>query len=106
MIEVGALALVILVLAISTLLLRRRRASRPEERYARRWFLADGTRSGHRVRSHAAANGLHRRQYVRVLHGSILRFHDELYRLAGGDWIHFTDWHGDPDEQLDGSGTR
>lgn len=34
------------------------------------------------------------------------RLHRELCRLEHGDWVHFTDWEGDPDERLDGPGTE
>jgi phosphatidylserine/phosphatidylglycerophosphate/cardiolipin synthase-like enzyme len=34
------------------------------------------------------------------------RLYRELCRLEPGDWIHLTDWEGDPDERLDGPGTE
>jgi phosphatidylserine/phosphatidylglycerophosphate/cardiolipin synthase-like enzyme len=34
------------------------------------------------------------------------RLHRELRRLERGDWVHLTDWEGDPDERLDGPGTE
>ena len=34
------------------------------------------------------------------------RLHRELCRLERGDWVHLTDWEGDPDERLDGPGTE
>ncbi|HEX2053520.1 MAG TPA: phospholipase D family protein [Actinomycetota bacterium] len=46
---------------------------------------------------------------VRVLvHGATYfeRLHTELSRLQQNDWIHFTDWEGDPDERLGGPGTE
>ena len=46
---------------------------------------------------------------VRVLvHGSdyFARLLSVLNALGHGDWIHFTDWRGDPDERLAGSGTE
>jgi phosphatidylserine/phosphatidylglycerophosphate/cardiolipin synthase-like enzyme len=46
---------------------------------------------------------------VRVLvHGAEYypRLLDSLNDLRAGDWIHFTDWRGDPDERLDGPGTE
>ena len=33
------------------------------------------------------------------------RLYDALSTLEDGDWIHFTDWEGDPDERLAGPGT-
>jgi phosphatidylserine/phosphatidylglycerophosphate/cardiolipin synthase-like enzyme len=46
---------------------------------------------------------------VRVLiHGA--EYYSRLYSFlrvtTGGEWIHFTDWRGDPDERLDGPGTE
>ena len=46
---------------------------------------------------------------VRVLiHGAeyFPRLHSSLSGLDRDDWIHFTDWRGDPDERLDGPGTE
>ena len=46
---------------------------------------------------------------VRVLvHGAeyFPRLHACLSGLDRDDWIHFTDWRGDPDERLDGPGTE
>jgi phosphatidylserine/phosphatidylglycerophosphate/cardiolipin synthase-like enzyme len=46
---------------------------------------------------------------VRLLvHGAeyFARLLEELNRLNGDDWVHFTDWRGDPDERLDGPGTE
>jgi phosphatidylserine/phosphatidylglycerophosphate/cardiolipin synthase-like enzyme len=46
---------------------------------------------------------------VRVLvHGAeyFTRLLEELNRLNRDDWVHFTDWRGDPDERLDGPGTE
>lgn len=46
---------------------------------------------------------------VRVLvHGATYfqRLHEELGRMTAGDWVHFTDWEGDPDERLAGPGTE
>jgi phosphatidylserine/phosphatidylglycerophosphate/cardiolipin synthase-like enzyme len=34
------------------------------------------------------------------------RLHRELRGLERGDWVHLTDWEGDPDERLDGPGTE
>lgn len=34
------------------------------------------------------------------------RLYEELCGLDKDDWIHFTDWRGDPDERLDGPGTE
>jgi phosphatidylserine/phosphatidylglycerophosphate/cardiolipin synthase-like enzyme len=34
------------------------------------------------------------------------RLYDELRMLEEGDWVHFTDWEGDPDERLVGAGTE
>jgi phosphatidylserine/phosphatidylglycerophosphate/cardiolipin synthase-like enzyme len=33
------------------------------------------------------------------------RLYDALSELHAGDWVHFTDWEGDPDERLAGPGT-
>jgi phosphatidylserine/phosphatidylglycerophosphate/cardiolipin synthase-like enzyme len=33
------------------------------------------------------------------------RLYETLCSLQAGDWVHFTDWRGDPDERLDGEGT-
>src|SRR3954447_20182223 len=46
---------------------------------------------------------------VRVLvHGAeyFPRLHHALCSLQRDDWIHFTDWRGDPDERLNGPGTE
>jgi phosphatidylserine/phosphatidylglycerophosphate/cardiolipin synthase-like enzyme len=34
------------------------------------------------------------------------RLYDELRTLEADDWVHFTDWEGDPDELLVGAGTE
>ena len=34
------------------------------------------------------------------------RLYEELCQLGPDDWVHFTDWEGDPDERLDGPGTE
>ena len=34
------------------------------------------------------------------------RLYRELCRMEPGDWVHLTDWEGDPDQQLDGPGTE
>jgi phosphatidylserine/phosphatidylglycerophosphate/cardiolipin synthase-like enzyme len=34
------------------------------------------------------------------------RLYDELCSLRADDWVHFTDWEGDPDERLVGPGTE
>jgi hypothetical protein len=34
------------------------------------------------------------------------RLYDELCKLEPGDWVHFTDWEGEPDERLTGPGTE
>ena len=34
------------------------------------------------------------------------RLHHELCRLERDDWVHLTDWEGDPDERLDGPGSE
>ena len=47
--------------------------------------------------------------HVRVIvHGSnyFARLYDELRQLGSEDWVHFTDWEGDPDERLAGPGTE
>src|SRR5258705_10974916 len=46
---------------------------------------------------------------VRVLvHGAEYypRLYAALCHLQPGEWVHFTDWRGDPDERLDGPGTE
>ena len=42
---------------------------------------------------------VHGRHYFR-------RLYEELCDCEKGDWIHFTDWRGDPDERLAGEGTE
>ena len=34
------------------------------------------------------------------------RLYEVLTSLRAGDWVHFTDWEGDPDERLVGPGTE
>jgi phosphatidylserine/phosphatidylglycerophosphate/cardiolipin synthase-like enzyme len=43
-----------------------------------------------------------------LIHGReyYTRLYEVLRGLRPGDWIHFTDWRGDPDERLDGEGTE
>jgi phosphatidylserine/phosphatidylglycerophosphate/cardiolipin synthase-like enzyme len=76
------------------------------------WFLTSGERGNDATeidrrrgddRAWTSANDvhvlLHGREYFR-------RLHAELCTTEPGDWIHFTDWRGDPDERLDGPGTE
>ncbi len=114
MIEVGALALVILILAISALLLRRREREPAEESTMTpaAWFLSPDERGN-------PATEIDRRRHdglaytdgndVRVLiHGAeyFPRLHSCLRGMKPDEWVHFTDWRGDPDERLDGPGTE
>lgn len=39
-------------------------------------------------------------------HHYFARLYAALARLGDGDWVHFTDWRGDPDERLAGAGTE
>jgi phosphatidylserine/phosphatidylglycerophosphate/cardiolipin synthase-like enzyme len=43
-----------------------------------------------------------------LIHGAeyFPRLYAELCQLRTGDWVHFTDWRGDPDERLAGPGTE
>lgn len=45
---------------------------------------------------------------VPLIHGATYfrRLHEVLSARHEGDWIHFTDWRGDPDERLAGPGTE
>ncbi len=45
---------------------------------------------------------------VPLVHGATYfgRLYEELCRLEPGDWVHFTDWRGDPDERLAGPNTE
>jgi phosphatidylserine/phosphatidylglycerophosphate/cardiolipin synthase-like enzyme len=47
-------------------------------------------------------------QVTVLVHGAeyFPRLYAELRELTEGDWVHFTDWRGDPDERLDGPGTE
>ena len=77
-----------------------------------RWFLTQTERGN-------AATALDRRRgdgrayttgnQVQVLAHGAAYFQKLLAALraaAPGDWVHFTDWRGDPDERLDGPGTE
>jgi phosphatidylserine/phosphatidylglycerophosphate/cardiolipin synthase-like enzyme len=43
-----------------------------------------------------------------LVHGATYfqRLYEELRELGPDDWVHFTDWEGDPDERLAGPGTE
>ncbi|MET0728210.1 MAG: phospholipase D family protein [Acidimicrobiales bacterium] len=43
-----------------------------------------------------------------LVHGReyFTRLHEVLRQLGRDDWVHFTDWRGDPDERLNGPGTE
>lgn len=43
-----------------------------------------------------------------LVHGAeyFRRLYDLLCELDAGDWVHFTDWRGDPDQRLAGAGTE
>ena len=76
------------------------------------WFLPVGGRGNPATRidqRHADGNAWTAGNDVRVLvHGSeyFPRLYAELCSLQRNDWIHFTDWRGDPDERLNGPGTE
>ena len=76
-----------------------------------RWFLTARERGNpstslddrHGGVAHTSGN------LVRVLiHGAeyYAALHSALRDLGDGDWVHFTDWRGDPDERLEGPGTE
>jgi phosphatidylserine/phosphatidylglycerophosphate/cardiolipin synthase-like enzyme len=75
------------------------------------WFLTAAERGNPSTRidarrgpdAHATGNEVHV-----LVHGAeyFTRLNAALSRLHPGDWIHFTDWRGDPDELLDGPGTQ
>ncbi|HKY14051.1 MAG TPA: phospholipase D family protein [Microthrixaceae bacterium] len=63
------------------------------------WFLEASERGN----PHATVRPWSEGNRVEVLvHGAayFARLHDELCAMAPGDWIHFTDWRGDPDQRL------
>src|SRR5262245_33083028 len=76
------------------------------------WFLTADERGNPATeidRRRAAGAAYTHGNHVRVLvHGAeyFPRLHAELRGLETGDWIHFTDWRGDPDQRLDGPGTE
>src|SRR3954452_5089688 len=88
-------------------------AGPPRRRDAEAWFLTPGERGNPSTeidrRRHGPAAAYTDGNDVRVLvHGAEYypRLHAELCRLQADEWVHFTDWRGDPDERLDGPGTE
>ena len=79
---------------------------------AEAWFLTPGERDNPATdidRRRGGTVAFTEGNDVRVLvHGAtyFARLHDVIRQLRGGDWVHFTDWRGDPDERLDGPGTE
>ncbi len=76
------------------------------------WFLTVAERGNPATRidarrgdglAYTEGNGVHV-----LVHGAeyYARLLGELATLEAGDWVHFTDWRGDPDERLAGSGSE
>ncbi len=78
---------------------------------AEEWFLTAAARGNPaaRIDRAASAAGWSEGNRVEVLIDGATYF-SRLYRvlcsLRPGDWVHFTDWEGDPDERLAGPGTE
>ncbi len=129
MVEIGVLAGIVLLLAIAALLLRKRErepseeTEQPSARSGPRklravvvrledWFLTPGERGNDATkidRRRGDGRSWTEGNHVRVLvHGAeyFTRLYRELCTLERDDWIHFTDWRGDPDELLAGPGTQ
>jgi len=76
------------------------------------WFLTPGERGNPATgidRRRADGTGWTTGNHVEVLVDGadyFRRLRRELCRLERGDWVHLTDWEGDPDERLDGPGSE
>src|SRR5215213_8368626 len=75
------------------------------------WFLTAEERGNRwtRIDQGASALGWSVGNYVDVLVDGATyfrRLYEELCSLQSDDWVHFTDWEGDPDERLAGPGTE
>ena len=76
------------------------------------WFLTAGERGNPATeidRRRGDGNAWTEGNRVEVLiHGAeyFARLYDVLGTLEADDWVHFTDWEGDPDERLAGPGTE
>ena len=75
------------------------------------WFLTAEERGNRwtRIDQGASAAGWSAGNRVEVLVDGATyfrRLHEELCSLRADDWLHFTDWEGDPDERLVGPGHR
>jgi phosphatidylserine/phosphatidylglycerophosphate/cardiolipin synthase-like enzyme len=79
---------------------------------ANEWFLTPDERGNPTTeidRRRGGGSAFTEGNHVEVLvHGAdyFRRLHAALSELQAGDWVHFTDWRGDPDERLDGPGTE
>ena len=75
------------------------------------WFLTADERGNRwaRIDRGASAAGWSAGNQVDVLIDGaeyFRRLYEELCSLRPDDWVHFTDWEGDPDERLLGPGTE
>src|SRR6188472_1595137 len=75
------------------------------------WFLSAEERGNRwtRIDQGASAAGWSEGNRVEVLIDGATyfrRLHEVLCSLRADDWVHFTDWEGDPDERLVGPGTE
>jgi phosphatidylserine/phosphatidylglycerophosphate/cardiolipin synthase-like enzyme len=76
------------------------------------WFLTPGERgnlASEVDRRHGDGTAWTEGNHVRVLVDGaeyFRRLYAELCRLERDDWVHLTDWEGDPDQRLDGPGTE
>ena len=75
------------------------------------WFLTADERGNRwtRIDQGASAAGWSSGNRVEVLVDGATyfrRLYEELCSLRADDWVHFTDWEGDPDERLVGPGTE
>jgi phosphatidylserine/phosphatidylglycerophosphate/cardiolipin synthase-like enzyme len=75
------------------------------------WFLTESGRGNPHTeidRRHGDGSAWTKGNRVTVLIDGasyFARLHEVLCATGPGDWVYFTDWQGDPDEQLDGPGT-
>ncbi len=78
----------------------------------REWFLLASERGNPHTRIDARKGGgkawTEGNLVTPLIHGAVYfkRLYEEMCALEPGDWIHFTDWRGDPDERLAGPGTE